>query len=154
VAQWSRNFVKMLPNRGGHRLESDPRHKVLIIKPIRQIPGCHMVVTDWATWHPYIQSMHTTCRSMIHPCQPIRICCVSIVDLPMSSATSSSPYSPLGMLHQRRTSMSTCCISPTIRSVSLPRQLLMSPVPHVTLSVVTHVTSGLVQPYTQNVKSA
>jgi hypothetical protein len=48
----------------------------------------HIDQNQGATWHPYIQLMHATCRPMNHPHQPTRICRMSIIDSPTSSATS------------------------------------------------------------------
>jgi hypothetical protein len=82
---------------------------------------------DWATWHLINQPVNATFQPLIRP----RVCHVKLlychVNLPCQL-----PYRP----------------------VSLPRHLLTSPVPRVTLSVVTRVTSGYIQSYTKSTKSA
>jgi len=95
--------------------------KILHNQTFKPIPGCHVAACDWAMWHLYIQPMHAICQPMIHPCQPSRICRVSIADSP--------------------TSFTTCQLCHAI--VQLPCQLLTSSMPRVTLLVVTHVTFGL-----------
>jgi hypothetical protein len=70
------------------------------IETKQPIMGCHVAALDWATWHPYQQT---------------RSCHVSTYDSPTSNCHVIC-----------RTTTLTCCVSPAVRSVSLPRQPLTS----------------------------
>jgi hypothetical protein len=56
------DFVKALA--GGEVRGSNPTDSktILINKPKRPIPGCHVAAHDWATWHPIICPITATCR--------------------------------------------------------------------------------------------
>jgi hypothetical protein len=64
-----RTLLKFLVGGGGHRFESGQPKKNFDnqTKTNTPIPGCHVAVVDWATWHPTIRSNSATCHLLIGP---------------------------------------------------------------------------------------
>ena len=56
--------------RGSNPMDSN----IILHNNQKPIKGCHVAAHDWATWHPITWPNNATCRDIICPQQPTKLC--------------------------------------------------------------------------------